>query len=544
MPKPALEENIIVLRFGGGLHSQASEDAIDEQECSDGENFDLDGGNDELRPRKPFDLIGTVPNASEIRGGGSLLKSDGTVKTFIQAGSTVYEWDGDTGFTSIGSCSSGAKLRGRLEHNWQLSDKVLITDLTLTDPVKEWNGTTFQNVTFTNESSTSFGTFRARYCYVDKERAIFANVHSNGTDTPHLIVGSKRGDYTQITVNNRPVSSANEQDPWFLIQPDNMYINGIVQALGVVVTSSQRGSLFKIEGQSAKDFTIKPFYAFSGAYGDEALAFIGNDIAYGREGSIDSVAGSDKYGDVASDDLSRWLSHEIQDYSEWMLAYNQRLRRLYCHPINASRVYVYHRNVADLSAASEAQAGRARMTTVSPWSRWTTRHSMSMNPTFMMPLLDPSDGLQYVLMGDASGNLYRMEGSGTSGDAGSVAVKTYRTSKLFTMQVDGRVFALQGHVRYRRSLAYNVAITALFAGKSIKDESITMAVPAVTLGAVYGGAYYYGGSAYYGISGLDRWSQQGFRIAGHSSSFQIGVEIDDADDFSIGEIGLRHEAAA
>ena len=73
----------VSIKFGGGLHTRASEDEIDGREAADGRNFQLDAQNRELRNRKPFDLIGTVPNAAEIRGGGSLLKSDGTVSTLF-----------------------------------------------------------------------------------------------------------------------------------------------------------------------------------------------------------------------------------------------------------------------------------------------------------------------------------------------------------------------------------------------------------------------------------------------------------------------------
>ena len=68
-------EESLTIKFGGGLHTRASEDEIDPREAADGANFLLDLENRELRNRPPFDLIGQVPNAGEIRGGGSLLKS-------------------------------------------------------------------------------------------------------------------------------------------------------------------------------------------------------------------------------------------------------------------------------------------------------------------------------------------------------------------------------------------------------------------------------------------------------------------------------------
>ena len=132
------EDVDIVLKFGGGLHTRASEDEIDAREASAGQNFLLDIENRELRNRPPFDLIGTVSNASEIRGGGSLLKSDGTVSTLFQAGTAVYEWDGLTAFTSKGTVNATAKLRGHWRtHNWTLDDKLLLTDLSFVEFINE-----------------------------------------------------------------------------------------------------------------------------------------------------------------------------------------------------------------------------------------------------------------------------------------------------------------------------------------------------------------------------------------------------------------------
>ena len=111
-PKIGPEDLNVVLKFGGGLHTRASPDQIDQKEAASGFNFLIDLQNQNLRPRAPFDLIGTVPNAAAIQGGGSLLKTDGTVTAIFQAGNTVYQWDGHTTFTSKGTVNSSAKLRG------------------------------------------------------------------------------------------------------------------------------------------------------------------------------------------------------------------------------------------------------------------------------------------------------------------------------------------------------------------------------------------------------------------------------------------------
>ena len=66
MPSVLQSEHSVVLKFGGGVHSRASEDDIDDRECSTGQNFQLDPQNKEFKNRAAFDLLGTVPNASEL----------------------------------------------------------------------------------------------------------------------------------------------------------------------------------------------------------------------------------------------------------------------------------------------------------------------------------------------------------------------------------------------------------------------------------------------------------------------------------------------
>ena len=242
------KEDALTLRFGGGLHTRATEADIDQRECAEGVNFELDIQNDSFRPRLPFDLVGTVPNTSEIRGFATLRKSDGSTQLLVQAGNKLYELTYPSGvptFTEKATVSATAKMRGTLQSQWQLDDEVLITDLNLVDPVYYWDGSAApQAVTFTTEDgSTAFGTFRARYCIVRDERAFFANTSDAASTTPHLIVGSERSDYTIICVSQRPSSALSEADPFFLIQPDLRYINGLVSAFGIIATSSRDGEI-------------------------------------------------------------------------------------------------------------------------------------------------------------------------------------------------------------------------------------------------------------------------------------------------------------
>lgn len=524
----------LVIKFGGGLHTRASEDEIDPREAAAGFNFLLDLENRELRSRPPFDLIGTVPNAAEIRGGGSLIKADGTVSTLFQAGNKVYEWNGVATFTEKATVSATAKLRGHWRsHNWQLDNILLLTDVALVDPVKQWDGTTFASVVFVNgteaASGAAFGTFKAKYLSISNERAVFAHVQDPGATSKHMIVGSQRGEYTIISSSQRPASSLSEADPFFLLTPDLRPINGLVEAFGTTVISSEKGQLFNLTGSSAKDFAFTDFYAGSAADGDESMAFIGNDIIYGRQGRIESVRDTDRFGDSESDDLTRGISDQIAAYSDWRIAYNSRVNRVYLFPGDVSECWVF--NTSMLGGET------------SPWMRWSTLHPMAFEPTFEMPMLDPANGLEYVFMGDASGNVYRMEGTGSGGDGGDYQIKTDWTSKLFSMPLDAQAYTIEGYVKYRKNVGATVRITFEYAGEAAFDEDITIDLPALGGIAYFGGDFYFGGDVYFGAP-FSRLIRRKFAVAGQSPDLQVRVRVTSPRAFGLNEIGLRFKAAS
>lgn len=521
----------VVIKFGGGLHTRASEDDIDPREAADGANFVLDLENRELRRRMPFDLIGTVPNAAEIRGGFSLLKADGTVSTGFQAGSKVYTWNGITTFTEIATVGATAKLRGHWRtHNFTLDDKILISDVNLIEVVKEWNGTTWANVAFIKSPSTAFGTFYAKYLTVVDERVIYAHI-KDPTDTfPHMIVGSERSDYALISVENRPASSLSEQDPFFLLTPDLRPINGLVAAFGTTIISSEKGAIFNLSGASAKDFAFQPFYPGSAAAGDESVEYIGNDIIYGRQGRIESVRDTDRFGDAENDDLTVGIADQIEDVTGWRIIYNSRLNRVYCFPEDESEVWVFN---------TAMRGGK-----LSPWTRWTTEHALAFQPTFAMSMLDPLTGLEFVAMGDSSGRIYRLEGTGTSGDAGTTNINLEWLTKLFTAPLDAQVYEVEGYIKYHKhvNVASTISLTFEFAGETIFDHALEVEIPAAGERVVYGGGFYYSDGNYYGsITG--RLSRQKFFSPGQGNEFQVRVESSGAAEFHVSEIGLRFKAA-
>lgn len=523
----------VTIRFGGGLHTRASEDEIDPREAADGANFLLDLENRELRNRKPFDLVGQVPNGAEIRGGATLLKSDGTVSTLIQAGAAIYEWDGADGFTKVGTVNANARLRGHWRsHNWTLDDKVLITDLALAEVVKEWNGTTFQSVSFKNGSSSgaSFGSFYAKYLGISDERAVFSNVRDGSGFLPHLMVGSKRSDYETISVADRPASSLGEDDPFYLPMPDLKPINGHCDAFGTTVISTNQGKLFNLSGKSAKDFSFDDFYPGSAASGEESVEYIGNDIIYGRRGRIESVRDTDRFGDSEADDLTAGIADQIENYTGWRIIYNTRLNRAYLFPEGVSEVWVY--NIA-------MRGGK-----LSPWMRWTTKHELAFMPTFVMSMLDPSDGLEYVMMGDDGGNLYRLEGRGASGDGGAADIALEWQTKLFSAPLDTEINHVEGFIKYRKNVAATVRLIFEFAGQTATNESITIDIPAITDVAHWGGDHWFGGDVYFGAKFENRLLRQRFFPPGQGGDLQVRVQVEGVTDVDINEILLRFKAAS
>lgn len=530
------EDYDVIVKFGGGLHTRAPEDEILEGEAADGYNFDLDDENSDLRPRAPYDLLGTAPNYGSINGGGSFRKSDGTVAAFIQAGDTVYEWDGTDFVTSpeLDTVNANSKLRGHWRsHSWELDGKLLISDLALLEPVKEWDGTTWQDVSFRSSPSTAFSNaFHAKYIGITDERVLYCGIKDGSTTYGHMMVGSERSDYAEISVSDRPSSSLGDADPFFLLTPDLRKLNGFVEAFGTRILSTEKGRIFQLTGDSAKDFAIKEFYPGSYASGDESLAYIGTDIIYGRQGRLESLRDTDRFGDSAADDLTKAVLDQVKTYTGWTTVYNSRLNRVYLFPAGGSEVWVF-------DTVSRETQNR------SPWMRWRTNDAFAFNPTMVMSMLDPLDGLEYIFMGDDSGNLYRLEGTGASGDGGATSIESQWVSKMFPLPLDAKAFNVEGYVKYRKSsTAQEIGIQLQFAGENVFDSDVIVDIPSATADVYYKNGNYYGSSEYYGTAFLDRLVRQKFQIpGGDANEFQVKVTNNSNSTFTINEIGLRFRGA-
>ena len=519
------------LTFGGGLQTRQSETDIQDIECADGENFDLDLDNNDFRRRLPFDLAGTATNTQPVQGFAQLIKSTGQMSTLVQAGPTVYEWDGVDSFTSRGTVSGGARLRGPISQNFLLDDVAIITDLAETQPVLVWDGTTLSEMTH-----NLGGNFFARYAAVDRDRAFYANVRS-GTATPHLLVGSTREDYDSLTVSTRASSSLSAADPFFLTSPDLRPIKGLLYAFNTLVFPTLDGELWRLTGADASDFAITGLGTTVDIEGEEAIAFIGNDIAYGSPGRIETMFATQNLGETETDDLTREIKPDIEDISDWIVRYEPRSQRVFFFNPDGSQLFVYHKAIPDEALRRIAQ--QRSTPSVSPWSRWKTAHAMSFQPTSSFVMRDPVDGLSKVFMGGSAGEIWRMDGVGGQ-DGGTSDITAFRTSKFFAPPAGGPVFDVDGLIRYRKNVATTVTITFLIGGEAVADQSLTVSLPAISGASFFGGDAYFGGDFYFGVPFEGRLSLQNFDgPSPQGSGWQIKVAVTGAAGFFIESLYLN-----
>jgi hypothetical protein len=532
----------VIISFGGGKNSRVRPLDIDINECTDGSNFDLDIDQLSFRRRKAFDLVATAPNAGSINGYAQFIPTTGVVAMLIQAGGNVYSWDGASSFTLVGTCSSTSKLRGSRSANFPLNGHVLVTDLNLMTNVSTWDDTTFADLVH-----NLTGTFQAKFCHTHLERAIFANVVSNGTATPHVVLASAVDDDGDLTTGNRPSSAIGADSSWFLTSPDLKPINGLEHGFGQLMFSTVKGSLHRLTGSSSFDFALEDFYSGSNVAGDESLVNIGNDIVMALPGRIETLSGTINFGDVETDDLSRWIKPDMENTTNWTVAYDQRLQKVYFFPNNLSQVFVLHKSLLSRSASKyQAYEHRDIMSPgLSPWSIWKTAHTIGFQPTTVWSAIDPVTGLDRVYMGDGSGRIYRLDGSGsTDGSTASVAgsnITASRTSAVFRVP-DAEAYDLSGWITYAKAFATTVTLTFLWGGITQFDQAITLNLPTDTAVPVYNGNAYYGGPYYYNASFGARLTRQNWKAAGYDSHLQCKVDITGSVDFNITEIGLRFSA--
>ena len=536
----------VVLSFGGGLNTRASPTAVNAVEATAGKNYDLDFQNKQFGKRKSFAAVASAPNGSGIRGFVQLEKADKTRSFLIQAGNIVYEWDGtsgSSGMTSVATVNANARLRGSIEMNSIADDTVLIADLNLVETVKTWNGTTFAAL-----SHNLGGNFLARYIQVENERTFFGNVQS-GTATPHLLLASAREDFTNLTTSDRPVSSLGAGDPFFLPMPNLRPVNGLITAFGRIVAGTRGSNFYELLGEDSKDHSLSELASISGNEGEEGIVFADNDILYSRRGAIDSVGATATFGDVETDDLTRWIQGNVRDIASWTMEYSSRFKKLYAFPSGGGRVHVLHKSFIDevnrgLKTGEFASNPVPRL---SPWSIWETADSFNFEPTATQRMFRPTDGLEFIYMGGGDGTLYQLEAE-TGGDPNSNDIVAERTSAAFTVP-PGEVFDVVGWVRYKQGFSGTLTITFEFGGENVFDESVSVTLGAASNNIVFNGTDasasvgYFSGDVYFNTSFGGRLTRAKYTSAGKSDQIQVKASVTGSADFFIEEIGIEFNEA-
>ena len=141
------------------------------------------------------------------------------------------------------------------------------------------------------------------------------------------------------------------------------------------------------------------------------------------------------------------------------------------------------------------------------------------------------------------GNLYKLEGSGLSGDAGANPVIAKRTSFLYQAPLDLQAFHINGWLTHRKRLANTVDLKFLFAGKHVHDVTKSIMLSEVDFEMPYGGEIYYGGDYYSGTAQENRLVRRSFEAPGQSNAFQIEAKVEGTNEFAVPEVGVRYDAA-
>ena len=119
--------------------------------------------------------------------------------------------------------------------------------------------------------------------------------------------------------------------------------------------------MFNLLGSSARDFFLNPLYAGSGASGNRAVTFAGNDILYYSQGAVQTIAGSEAFGDVEVDDFSRPIKAQMSEpfrgnasgdeaAPEATLSYSTAANTLFVHRLGETYLWAFDKSLQDQKA--------------------------------------------------------------------------------------------------------------------------------------------------------------------------------------------------
>lgn len=526
--KPALK-----ITFPGGLDENETPHITEAAVGS--YNFDLATHQDILSPRRPFDLKGTATNAGDITGFAQLVKTDNTQSTLVVAGTVVYQWDGTT-FTSKGSVTAPAKLR---DVTWSLGNYILMTDISLNNVIKKWDGTTLSDAT------TGIGSaLYAKYGIAFNGRIWLFNLKIGTTVYPHMMVVSAFEDPTTFSNTQRAVTGTftTGLEAFYMLTTDLKPINGVVLFQNTLIISTDKGKLHVIGGTDAKTYNWTDFYDGSSAVGDEGMVNIGNDVMYTRQGgNITALSAVQAFGDVKAEDLSRWIPASVSNLQNSIACYDQINQKILFFT-DVGNVLAFYKDLV-YSLPGESAVNVVRQ---SPWSKYRTNHPSNFNTKAVKYMYFPGTTDYSVFFGDASGHIFDLNGT-SNGDANTYPIDVVRNSKLIN-DADLQPWPFEdqiidGEVQYRR-IAPQFDLSVSFTWFDEYNTSVSVipikGPPAGTAGAYWGGAIYWGGPVYWGqgFSFANVVSHQSFSPTGKGPGFSMSIKCSTLGKFEIDNISL------
>lgn len=461
-------------------------------------NFDLKKDSSFLFPRMPFDLMATATGGGDIRGLLQLITRADVETTLVQNAGSVQKWSGSSGaaaFSSVATITSVSQLR---DTYWALDDYLVITDLQKMTPVSKWDGATFSTLT-TGLGSSLF----AKYGIVHRGRVWLFNVKTT-TDTPHLMVASAFETPTSYDTTKRAVSGTfvTGNEAFYMLTPDLRPINGVALSLsGDLIVSTKEGRLFKLTGSDSRDYAWVDFYAYSASIGDESMISAGNDIFYMRKGAaIESLIATQNYGDVAADDVSRWIPETVKNLTGAIAAYDQQNQKVLW--FITEKILVLYKDLFYGGAVVDELGTKLKL---SPWSVYTTTHDSAFTTSCAKYMKIPGTANYSVLFGDSSGRIYNLNGTG-DGDAGSTDITLNRGTRFLgeEAKLNYAKTIPKARIRYQRTQECSISV-ALEWGDEYNTSTASVTLKGLLdadVAAYFGGSFYFNDGVVFNGSGV------------------------------------------
>jgi hypothetical protein len=485
---------------------------------------------------------------TDLRKLTPLLNWDGTSctrhKTDLGSGTT-------TAITDITESPAGTYTVLSVAHGLLLGDTAIIADSGDDDLDGEHEVTNVPSVDSwqyedaINLGSSATGTTEktidlyAKYSIVHNNRMWLFNITTiNGavtSENPHMILASTFEDAELFdTVNRNGVATGNAA--FFTLTPDLKEINGVTLFNRQLIISTHDGALHRLSGLDASDYQFTTYYSGSAAVSEESMVNIGNDVQYMlKGGGIDLLGATDTSGDVRADDVSRWIPTTTKDLTSSKAVYDQQNQKVMF--FLSDKILVMFKDILSTGGGSPWTVYETALTSVQPDS--TVASIFTTNAIKYMRR--PGQTTQTVYFGDANGNIWDLNGSGTGDNGTDIAIQR----KTPLIQTD-RLNIMRGNVQYRRFGAMDLSLIFDWANEynTTKSDIPLKGAPAGgSTPAYYNLDSYYQGTGtreedYYneGFSFADQVSHQNFSPAGRADAFFMTLETSTTVQFQIDEI--------